>query len=206
MGATGASRPVSSTNNFAESLKQAPSLLEGMREIVQRDGAPAAIRACLNECSHRPNGQRTVMYQRLALALADDRCADLGTTLQHLSDLNVVNDYYATLQDLAAALKACSNEHVLPGMYGFLMHAASFKNCPQIEADFARTRGAVVSLLNWQQQALNELQRDTPALRPDSNQSPDPLKPIKLAYALGEHTKNSAVIVEMLEAQAAANL
>jgi|EndMetStandDraft_3_1072993.scaffolds.fasta_scaffold1007420_2 hypothetical protein len=87
-------------------------------------------------------------------------------------------------------------------MYGFLTLATSLQNCPHIEQDTSAKRGAVVSMLNWQAEAISALFLNTPELRPDPQRDPDALNPIKLAYALEEPTKNGAAIIDMLHARA----
>jgi hypothetical protein len=76
--ATGTSRAAAVANTFAHYLKQAPTL---------------------------PGGQKAVMCQRMALALADDPCADLETAQHRLSNPDELNEYYTTLGHPAGALK-----------------------------------------------------------------------------------------------------
>jgi len=199
--AAGTSRTAAVADNFAHYLKQAATLLEGLREAVKCDNAPPTIRACMNKCQTLSGEQKAVMYQKMALALADDPCADLGTAQHSLSNPHELNEYYATLAHLAGALKDVSASYQLPGIYGFLMLATSLQSCPYIEQDAGAKRGAVVSMLNWQAEAVSALSLNAPELRPDPQRDADALQPIKLAYGLEEPTKNAAIIVEMLNAR-----
>jgi len=186
-------------------------LLTTMRSDCSGKGIPATVALWLPRTSAFSREQRAVVLQRLFLALPDDctlaspqhalpsaagasdvACAAADAVYRGCPDMAAPSyfaHYEQALASIADAITACGC--IMPGAYGFIRqsHAARQLLAGNIGAQHRRT--ILCGWINWQWAALSAIHVDP--LMMDAA-GPDRTRPLCLAYALDEPSRDASQI------------
>lgn len=197
-----------------------PCLLATLRTDCAEKGIPATVALWLPRASAFPPEQRAVLLQRLILALPDDctlaspqhalpGAAGASEVAREVADAVYRGDpylkapahypeYRQALTCISDAIAGCGC--VMPGSYGFIRQSRAARQMLVGNLGAERLRTILCGWINWQWAALSAVHADP--LMMDAA-GPDRARPLCLAYALDDPSRDASQIRMLLSREVA---